>query len=168
MRGEPLNDCEIGKTMDKKTYLIPLIVLAILQTGTANAKPGNAEKLPQGQSNPVQPAEVRLRLEDITRVSFYKSGGFVATNRTATINIATMPEAEKEQIRKLIDNSGLLSAKDGRPSGACDAFNYSFEFSDASGKKRALNYDEVTLPKSASALAKFLDSKAVDQSKSRQ
>jgi hypothetical protein len=95
---------------------------------------------------------------------FTQTGGFIGVNRRYEKPLSELSEDERNQLEKLIGESGLLKVKDEQhfTAGAADMFHYDFRFTDGKQEYHAA-FDDGSLPDSYRPLVKFAKPKAVDE-----
>lgn len=103
------------------------------------------------------------RMDKLTKFTFHQSAGFMGVNRQYEVNLADLSEQERNDLEKLIANSGLLKAGGGEQltKGAADMFNYSFSVVEGN-KTHSITFDDGTLPQSYRPLYSFSKDKVVD------
>jgi hypothetical protein len=95
---------------------------------------------------------------------FTQTGGFIGVNRKYEKPLSELSEAERNQLEKLIGESGLLKVNDEQrfTAGAADMFHYDFRLKDGKQEYHA-TFDDGSLPDSYRPLVKFAKPKAVDE-----
>ena len=132
--------------------LLLLFVLLLSPGGPAYCKSHHSH-IPQYVSqNPMK----------ITKLTFRKTGGFIGAFRGCDLEMGKLTAEESARLQGLIDDSKLLSLKPKTQPGACDVYYYNFFVTTSDGKEHEFKFDDVTLPESVRALARYLDGKSTD------
>lgn len=106
------------------------------------------------------------RLNKVTDFSFGQSGGIMGMDKSYQVKLASLGSADRQQLEKLIQKSGLLSVKNEQKMthGAADMFTYQFT-AKGDNKEHSATFDDGTLPESYRALVSYLQNKTVDNRK---
>ncbi|HLO33956.1 MAG TPA: protealysin inhibitor emfourin [Anaerolineales bacterium] len=101
------------------------------------------------------------------RVDFQGSGGFANLKLTCHVDTDTLPQAQAEELLKLVQSSGVfdLQQSDVRPApsgGPPDVFSYQLSVS-AGDRQKTLTFNDVTAPGSLQPLLAWLRTRALEQ-----
>ncbi len=118
---------------------------------------------PESKSEPKKPMDSKPDPNSKT-FTFTQTGGFIATNKKYEKQLSDLSGDERQQLEKLIDQSGLASVKDEKhlTAGAADVFYYDFRLKDGKSEHH-VTFDDVSLPDSYRPLVKYLRPKVTDQ-----
>lgn len=103
-------------------------------------------------------------MDDQAIFSFKQTGGFIATRKHYDKKLCELPKQERQELEKLITESGLPSVKNEErlTKGAADVFYYDFSLKE-SGRDHHIVFDDVTLPEPYRALVKYLRDKVITE-----
>jgi hypothetical protein len=95
---------------------------------------------------------------------FTQTGGFMAINKKYEKQLSNLHTDERNELEKLIDQSGLASVKDEKhlTAGAADVFYYDFWLKEGKIEHHAM-FDDVSLPDSYRPLVNYLKPKTENQ-----
>ena len=90
------------------------------------------------------------------------AGAFAAHPLTSVVTVDELPEAEREQLRHLVDSSGLLQTapRDAGPTGHGGGMSYQLAIT-TEGETRRFTFDDTTVPPAARPLLQALQQRAI-------
>jgi hypothetical protein len=89
------------------------------------------------------------------QVKFSRSGGFVPISIGCHLDTNTMAPDEAHTLKKLVESSGVMTAKDARVKAACDVHHYHIEVIDGQNKHQ-VTFDHLSRPDEIKPLIDFL------------
>jgi hypothetical protein len=93
------------------------------------------------------------------RVTLVRSGGFAGLQRTAAVDGAALPQAERDQLDALVAGAGLHALPPTPPAPAPDRFRYRLTVEDDGGRVRTVVVDEAALTDRLRALVAWLEAR---------
>jgi hypothetical protein len=91
------------------------------------------------------------------RVSLVRSGGFAGLQRTAAVDGAALPQAERGELEALVAGAGFFALPPTLPAPAPDRFRYRLTVEDDAGRAHTVVVDEAAMPERLRALIAWVE-----------
>jgi hypothetical protein len=93
------------------------------------------------------------------RVYFRKSGGFAAMFVGFILDTDEKPGPEAEELKSLVQSSGIMSKRDMRMEKARDVYLYTWQITE-NGKDHSVTIDQLSMPEEVKPLLDFCMARA--------
>ncbi len=90
------------------------------------------------------------------KIKFRQSGGYAGLTKGCEINTELLSAEEAQELKSLVDQSGILEAESKKSPNVADAFNYNLVI-ETIKKTYRLSFDEQSLPEEVIPLIDFLE-----------
>jgi len=100
-----------------------------------------------------------IATEVFMRVYFRKSGGFAAMFVGFILDTDEKPGPEAEELKSLVQSSGIMSKRDMRMEKARDVYLYTWQITE-NGKDHSVTIDQLSMPEEVKPLLDFCMARA--------
>jgi hypothetical protein len=93
------------------------------------------------------------------RVTLVRSGGFAGLQRTAAVDGAALPQAERDQLNALVGGARFFALPATLSAPAPDRFRYRVTVEEDGGRSHTVVVDEGAMPESLRALVQWVEAR---------